>query len=236
MRPLSSAAQGRRGSPSGTTREPEIRRAPKATAPPALLRTRNIIVALVTLAAVAAPAPLAHAAGGYRDALRDCADDGVLQRDHSRRDLNRARHHLPSDLREYSDCDAVLQRAAARAAQKGSGGKAGHEIPPGGAAPELTTPSGATAGNPGQVDELKRRQQLSSGDAAPQKVAVGGKPVRPGTGGLVSAAARTEPNALPAPFVAALIALGVLGLLTAALLLRHRWPETRRAALRILRR
>ena len=34
----------------------------------------------------------------------------------------------------------------------------------------------------------------------------------------------------------ALIALGVLGLLTAALLLRHRWPETRSAALRFLRR
>jgi hypothetical protein len=176
----------------------------------------------------------AHAS--YRDALKDCADDGVLQRNHSRRDLEQARRHLPSDLREYSDCDDVLARAAQRSTQKGSGGMAGHEAPPGGGAPELTTPSGATAGNPQQFDELKRQQAQGPSHAAPAKVNVGGKPVRPGTGGLINSAARTAPNSLPTPFLAALIALGVLGLLTAALLLRDRWPETRSAALRILRR
>ncbi|HEX8375628.1 MAG TPA: hypothetical protein VF606_10660 [Geminicoccaceae bacterium] len=199
-------------------------------------RIRNIIVALLALATIGAGFAAAPAHAGYRAALRDCSDDGVLQGNHSRRDLQEARRNLPSDLREYSDCDAVLARAALRATQKGAGGRAGNETPPGGGTPELTTPSGAIASNPQQYDELKRQQRQAPSDAAPEKVSVGGKPVRPGTSGLASAAARTAPNSLPAPFVAALIALGVLGLLTAALLLRHRWPETRSAALRILRR
>jgi hypothetical protein len=46
---------------------------------------------------------------------RDCARDDDLDRDYSLRALRRALRHLPDDLRDYSDCERVIERAIRRA-------------------------------------------------------------------------------------------------------------------------
>jgi hypothetical protein len=198
-----------------------------------MTRIRHITVALIALAMLGIAAPAAQA--GYRDAIRDCADDGFLQGTYTKKELRQARSHLPSDLQEYSDCDDVLSRALAALANKNRGGKAGGDLPPAAGDPNLTTGSGAVAPNPDQYNALKRQQGRSTGDAAPPAVSVDGRKIVPGSG-LVNAAARTSPNTLPGPLLLALIALAVMGALAASFLLRQRWPETRRVALRLLRR
>ena len=187
---------------------------------------------MAALALLALPAPAAMAAD-YHDAIRDCNDDGVLQGHYTQRTLRQARNHLPASLREYSDCADVLGAAIARAAgKKGQGG--GDTAPPLGD-PRLTTGSGAIAPDQPTLDKLKDQTRKSTHDAA-GKVAVGGTQVTPGTGGLWHAATRKTPNDLPGSLLVALIALGAMGALAGLLLLRYRWPETRHAALRLLRR
>jgi hypothetical protein len=196
-----------------------------------MTRTRHITIGILALAVLALGAPAAHA--DYRAVIRDCADDGYLQGTYTKRDLKGARSHLPSDLREYSDCSDVITRALASLANKGRNGRAGGDYPPAAGDPNLTTPSGAIASNPQQFDALKER---TKGNTPAPKVTVAGRPVTPGTGGLVNTAARTAPNELPGPLLVALIALAAMGVLAGILVLRRRWPETRRVALRILRR
>jgi hypothetical protein len=190
----------------------------------------SVVVALALLAVVA-PSALA---ANYHDAIRDCNDDGVLEGHYTRSTLRQARNHLPSSLREYSDCADVLARALAATPTHGTGG--GGTAPPLGD-PHLTTGSGAIASNPAQLNDLKKQASRSTDDRAPAKVTVGNTAVTPGTAGLVNTAARTSsPNELPKPLLVALIALAAMGVLAGLMVLRQRWPETRRVALRLLRR
>lgn len=200
----------------------------------AMNRTRQLLVAVFAFALLLVAAPVAHA--GYRQAISDCADDGILQGTYKKAELEKARKKLPSDLREYSDCEEVLSREIASLAKKGKGARGGGAVAPPAGDPNLTTPSGAVANNPQQLDELKEKQSKSTDERAPEKVAVGGQQVTPGGAVLKAAAARTSPNELPESLLIALAALAVLGALAGILVLRHRWPETRRVAHRILRR
>lgn len=196
-----------------------------------MTRIRHITVAIVAMAMLVVAASPAQA--NYRDAIRDCADDGVLQGTYTKHELQQARSHLPTDIQEYSDCSAVLDRALAALANRKSGGRAGGNLPPAAGAPNLTTGSGAVAPNAQQFAALKQQQSHSTSNAAPPGVNLDGSKVVPG---LVSAAARTTPNHLPGSLLVSLIALAALGALAGVLVLRHRWPETRHVALRILRR
>jgi hypothetical protein len=201
-----------------------------------LARFRHIAITVAAaLAVLAAGAPSAGAAN-YHDAIRDCNDDGVLQGRYSARTLRQARKHLPASLREYSDCSDVLARALAAASKPGSGGLGGGNTAPPAGNPALTTGSGAVAGTPAQKSALEQQAGNSTDDRPPAGLDVGGRSVTPGTGGLGNAAVRTSPNDLPSPLLAALIALAAAAALASGLVMRHRWPETRRVALRILRR
>jgi hypothetical protein len=188
------------------------------------------------VAVAAAAAPHAALAADYHDAIRDCNDDGVLQGRYTVRTLRQARHHLPSSLREYSDCEDVLARAIAAATKPGSGGTGGGNAAPALGDPALTTGSGAIASNAGEKSALENQAKKSTNDVAPTGISVGGHAIEPGTAGLSTDAVRASPNDLPTPLIAALIALAVMGLLAARQLWRHGWPETRDVALRILRR
>ena len=206
------------------------------SSPVQVARIRHIaIIAVAAMAVLAASAPSAGAAS-YHDAIRDCNDDGVLQGRYSARTLRQARKHLPASLREYSDCADVLARALAAAAKPGSGGKGGGNTAPPLGNPALTTGSGAVAPNAAQKSALEQQAKQSTDDRPPSGLSVGGHSVTPGTAGLSNAAVRTSPNDLPPPLLAALIPLAAAGALATALVMRHRWPETRRVALRILRR
>jgi hypothetical protein len=199
-----------------------------------LARIRHIPVILTAaLAVLAAGAPTASAAN-YHDAIRDCNDDGVLQGQYSRSTLRQARNHLPASLREYSDCADVLARAIAAAGK--NGGRGGGDTAPPLGDPALTTGSGAIASNPDQLNALKEKAKKSTDDRAPQGVDVGGAAVTPGTAGLSNKALHASPNELPQPLLFALIALAAMSAIGGVFVLRQRWPETRRVALRILRR
>jgi hypothetical protein len=202
-----------------------------------MTRIHNTAAALLALAllALALAAPAAQAAR-YDAAIRDCADDGQLQGNYSRGQLQQARNHLPSSLREYSDCDDVLARAAGAKGGGGAGSSGGSGVPQPAYDPTRTTNSGAVAATQQQFQDLKKQQRESTRDRAPARVTIGDRTVTPGTKGLIEAAAHTSPNDLPAPLLAALIAVAAMGALGSALLMRHRWPETRRVALRILGR
>jgi hypothetical protein len=200
-----------------------------------LVRIRHIFpIALAAVAVLAASAPNAVAAN-YHDAIRDCNDDGVLQGRYTARTLRQARNHLPASLREYSDCADVLAKAIAAASRPGSGGTAGGYTAPPVGNPALTTGSGAIAPTATQKNALEQQARQSTNDHPPA-VTVGDHSITPGTAGLANVAARTSPNDLPSPLLSALIALAAAAALASVLVMRHRWPETRRVAKRILRR
>jgi hypothetical protein len=203
---------------------------------PQLSSFRNILLALVALATLALSVPAAAPAATYHDAIRDCNDDGVIQGTYTRNQVRRAIRNLPSSLREYSDCEDVLRAYLASLNRKNrpGGSPGGGAVPPP-ADPALTTPSGAIASRPEDFEAV-RGQTKRSQDGQPPQVDVAGDKITPGTGGLVGAAARTDPNKLPAPLLWALAGLAAMGALAGLLVMRHRWPEMRRVALRLLRR
>jgi len=178
---------------------------------------RHILWVAATVAALALPTT-ALAAGGWQQAIRDCALDGRLHQQYSQSDLLQALHHLPPDIAEYTDCAAVLRSALA---SPGGGGSA----------------NSGGAGSAGTVtptaNDLSQLNAITHG-AAP-KVSVGGHSVTPAVGGI-SLASRTAANSLPASLLWSLISLAVMCAAAGAMALRHRLPGMRRFALRLLRR
>jgi hypothetical protein len=172
-----------------------------------LLNIRRALRALVVVAVAAVLALPATASASSRDLLRDCAEDGKLDRKYSQRDLRDAEGDLPSDIAEYTDC-----RDAINDAQIGGSGR-------GGRGGSLKTESGAVAGSPEDIAELKR---ITGGGGGAPTVNVGGRRVEPGGGGLFAAAGAA--NGIPLPVAAALIGLAALGAAGGILALRRR-PE-----------
>ena len=82
------------------------------------MHVRRVAYILVLLIALAAPA-LAYASPDA--VIRDCADDGDLDRTYSNSDLEQAEKNLPSDLDEYSDCRSVIAGAKTSGSDKGGG-------------------------------------------------------------------------------------------------------------------
>ena len=80
---------------------------------------RGLLAALLA-AAVAVPAASAPAATHrhkpptVKTVIRDCAADGKLKRRYSLTLLKRARRHLPTDVRDYTNCSRVISRAIKR--------------------------------------------------------------------------------------------------------------------------
>jgi hypothetical protein len=165
------------------------------------MRFVSLILACAALA-VALPSP-ALASGD--DVINDCAQDGVVDGHYSDRELRQAESDLPSDLDEYTDCREAIRSAMGG----GSGGKGGHGRSGGGSGgatdPSLVTASGVAASSKEDLDALEHELDRSGG--APS-LRVGGKDVTPGdpSGGKLLGVATTA-NDLPAPVLAALLAV-----------------------------
>ena len=168
--------------------------------------SRNTFV-LLLLAALAALAPAATATASPRQVIRDCAEDGTLDRKYSNADLKKARKNLPSDLDEYSDCREVIGAAIDHSADRGggAGGRNG-----GGGTPSTPTPE----------DEAALAD--AAGGKKPPAVKIGGEEIEPGKSGLFDLASARQD--IPLPLLLALIALGPLALAGGAYALRHRIP------------
>src|SRR3954447_9445475 len=85
------------------------------------LRTALVLIAVLLLGLPAA----AHASGP--DVIRDCADDGKLDKPYTQKELTDALNNLPSDIDEYTDCRSVI-----RSAMHGGSGNPGGPGPAGG--------------------------------------------------------------------------------------------------------
>ena len=197
-----------------------------------LIRVRHILLSLAALCVIGATAPAAFAS--YQDVIRECYNTGSLPAGkYSRHELLQARSHLPSDIREYSDCEDLINAAlAAGRRSSGGGGTGGGSVPTAAPNPALTTPSGATAGSQNDLNALGQAQKQS----APPQVKVADGKLSPSTGGVIRAAKNTDVNSLPTPLLASLIALAAMALLGGTSVLRQHWPRIRRAPLRLLRR
>lgn len=183
------------------------------------LRTSLVLCVVLVLGLPAA----AHASG--KDVIRDCAQDGKLDKHYTLKELRDAERNLPSDIDEYTDCRAVI-----RAAMGGGSGSAG------GPANGIVTPSGAVAGSPADVAAL---QGLAAQAAKGKRsmVAIGGKEVLPGNAGMTGVlGGLAGANGMPTSLLLAIASLVLLALTTAYLAARDKVPLVRRVALRIFGR
>jgi hypothetical protein len=194
-----------------------------------LLRPRHILLTLAALCVLGATAPAAFA--DYHDVIRECYNTGQLPAGkYSRNDLKDARRHLPSDIKEYSDCEDLINAALAAGSRKGGGG--GATPPPVASNPAFSTPSGAQASSQNDLNALN---EATKPRARPQ-IPIAGSKLSPSTGGVINAAKNTDANSLPLPLLLSLIALAAMAGVGGATVLRQRWPQIRRAPLRLFRR
>jgi hypothetical protein len=189
-------------------------------------------IALILAALALSLAIPATAAADWTDVIRDCNEDGDLDRNYSDEDLRKAEDNLPSDIDEYTDCRDVIRNARlGRRSRGGAGGAGGSFGGPGvfgGSAEDAATPEDRQA-----LDEATRdRSKEAREDAA---VSIDGQRVVPGEDGTFTAA-RTAANELPLPVLLALICIAALAAVAAFAAAGRRWPQIRRVALRLLRR
>jgi hypothetical protein len=190
---------------------------------------RILIPLLVALAAV----PATASASG-RDVLRDCNDNGRLDKQYSQADYSDALKNIPTDLDEYTNCRDVIRRAQLGRASGSSGGSGSGSG--GSGAIAGAAGSGGGDGTSGAIGELPSPSSSQSvteealASASPQErealaaatvggrspVEIGGATIRPGDLGLSSS------STLPTPLVVALILLGIGALAGGGLAARQR--------------
>jgi hypothetical protein len=174
---------------------------------------------VMALCALALPA-LASASPGA--VIRDCAEDGRLDRKYSNSDLRKAENKLPADLDEYSDCREVIAGAitsgSVRGGGRGSGGSAGGD----------SSPAAAARAQAARAQDEAALDSLTASGKKP-RVTVGGTEVEPEENGLFDLASAT--NELPLPLLLALIAVTLLAILGALVALRRRYPALERIPL-----
>jgi hypothetical protein len=189
------------------------------------MRLRHrIAIALALLAALLVLPGAAFASGDA--AIKDCANDGKLDKTYTTSELADAIANLPADVDEYSDCRDVLRRA-----QLGGGSSSGGSGGGGGTGGGATTGGGGTTGGgtagggasdtdaasagpaadplAGATDAERAAFQkaVANGDAPVQ---LDGRPIYPGELGGAKTSGLSD---LPAPLLAilALLALGGFG-------------------------
>jgi hypothetical protein len=190
---------------------------------------RLFVKTSLTIAALAVLAVPAPAFGSGSQVIRDCAQDGDLDRKYSSRDLRDAEGELPTDVDEYTDCRDVINQAQVRDDRDGRDG--------GGGGTAGSSGNGGSGGGvpatPEDAKELEKATRGAESDEAPE-LTVGDQRIEPSGGGLLSTAQAA--NDLPLPLVLVLIAIAALGAGGGYMALRRRFPDARRFALRLIRR
>lgn len=174
----------------------------------------------------------ASAKSGYQAVIRDCAQDGQIDGHYSQHALDQARHHIPSDVDEYTSCRDAIAAALARANSGGGGGSA--PAPP--SNPALTTTAGATAYNQSDYQSLKDAATSDRKRKSPPRVSIGPSDIAAGGGKSALLTSSTAANSIPPSVLGSMIALGLLTLAGVTLLAMRRWPAVRRVALRLFGR
>lgn len=218
----------------GNAPRPHVRRSgPLIASRRPMLRLRHILLLCLALCVLGAPAPALGATSD--EIIDDCNQDGKLDGSYTKDELDQAEEDLPSDIDAYSDCREAINAARKRGVkdkQGGTGGVPGAGFRGGGTAggdPALSTEAGAQAGSREDLDALEQITGRSGGEVEPE-VAISGAPITPAAG---AAGVDESANDLPAPLLAALIAVGALGALGGAFAAWRRRPQQlRRGPLR----
>ena len=174
----------------------------------------------------------ANAKSGYQAVIRDCAQDGQIDGHYSQHQLDQARHHIPSDVDEYTSCRDAIAAALARGRNSGGGGGA----PSAPSNPALTTTAGATAYNQSDYQSLKDAATADSKRKSPPRVNIGPSDIAAGGGKSALLTSSTAANSIPPSVLGSMIAVGLLTLAGVTLLAMRRWPAVRRVALRLFGR
>jgi hypothetical protein len=208
--------------PSNRTDDPLERRNRRVTRLP---RHLLVLAALTLLLAF----PSEGFAAGPLQVIKDCNQDGQLNRKYSNDELRKALDNLPSDIDEYSDCRDVISAAITSGSDKGAGrgGSVGGGDAAGGGGATPITPEEQAARTQDQAD----LQALGSPEGRKNSppIEVGGEKVKPGSDGLFDVASAT--NSLPTPLLVALIALAVLAIAGGVVAVRGRLPALARIPL-----
>ena len=163
------------------------------------MRRRAVTTLIAAFACVLAYGTVAHASA--IGVIRDCSEDGKLDRHYSQHDLSKALDKLPSDIDEYTDCRSVIRAAQLSGAHKGGGG--------------------AAASAPPSAAENK---QLDQARKSPGPLEIGGKRLQPGAAGAPFAAAGLGTD-LPTPILIVLVMLALAMIAGAGFAAQRRWPE-----------
>ena len=189
------------------------------------LRDR-IVIALALLAALLALPGVALASGDA--AIKDCANDGKLDKTYTTSELADAISNLPADVDEYSDCRDILRRAqlGGGSSSGSGGGSTGGGTTGGGTTGDGTTGGGGSADTDaaatsgpaadplqGATDAERAAFQkaVANGDAPVQ---LDGRPIYPGALGGAKSNGLSD---LPVPLLAILALLAAGGFGAAAL-------------------
>jgi hypothetical protein len=166
------------------------------------------------------PAAAAHASGSA--VIRDCTDDGRLNKRYSQKDLRDALSSMPSDVDEYTNCRDVIRRASFGGAGSSGGGQGGTGSDGGAPGGEFGGFGGDDSGaDPSASATKEERAEL---DRARKE---GGESVRLGEDdivwpGKVGRRAQAEASDLPLPLLGAAIVLALAALAAAAPTVRSR--------------
>jgi len=180
--------------------------------------TRLITLSLTLLVALALPT-LAHASGD--EVIRDCAQDGDLDKDYSDEELEDAERKMPSDVDQYTDCRDVIRQAQAGGRGStdggtGPGGGTGGGSDGGGYRGSVTGDDvSGEGGTPDDATALGVRKQEAEEGIAPDTSAAtaAGADVGGDDGGL------------PTPALVAIILLGLSAIGGGLYLLRDYLPS-----------
>ncbi len=188
------------------------------------------VLLLMVLALSAAPATMASP----EDVVRDCADDGFVEKDrHSRQDLRQGRNRIPADLDAYSDCRAQIDEALdgprAKAASPGGfpggdgtggGGTAGDGSGGSGGPPSGGSERPSAEDQQREAVASERKRRLARADT---ESLLGERNVNPATAGALEEA--DTANEISLALLLAMIALVLMLATGTVVALRHRNPE-----------
>jgi hypothetical protein len=170
---------------------------------------------LGALMVLALPAPAFASAD---QVIRDCAQDGKLDRKYSNAELRRARNNMPSDLDEYSDCRDIIASAI----------KGGSDLGGGSGSPGIgaTDPAGEATAKANDAVDLGA---LAQGGGKSPELGVGNANIEPDDSGFFKL--NGAANEVPLPLLLALLLLCALAVASGVGSLRERVPAIARVPL-----
>ncbi len=174
---------------------------------------------VLLLACLFTPA-VAHA--GYQELLKDACRDERVNGTYSQKDYREALANIPADADQYTNCRDVLSAAQLAAAGAQAAGRSGSAPVSNGTIVALTAPDPLATATPAEKQAVTQASESGS-----EPVTVGGEVLEPSTLGAGRAVAAGLSD-LPAPLLAALSLIVLLGLGAIAFVLVPRVRDRRK--------